>query len=257
MLPGKKYGIADYLALAKRYWWVVVLTTSVGAFAALIVSATEKDTYQSDMLIQIVPQAVPENILPSVVTIRTEERMGTLEAQVKSRSQLERIIREFNLYPELQGKVPMEDIVEVMRSAIKVDLIRQPRRFEMAADSFYVRFKYGDAATAAKVVAALGNMFVSQNAEERIKLAGNTSHILAEQLAEAKRNLEDQEAKMARFRQQYQGRLPDEANSNMQMIQTTNTQLQGIVEGIARDQISLSTEEKLYELALKEPIQLS
>ena len=253
MLPGKKYGLQDYVALAKRYWWIVAITTAIGAFAALIVSATEKDSYQSDMLVQIVPQTIPESIIQPTVTSRTEDRMGSLEAQVKSRSQLERLIKEFDLYPELRDKVPMEDVVNKMRTGIKVDLIRQPRRFEMAADSFYVRFTYGDPNIAAKVTSSLGNLFIARNAEERGKLAGTANQFLVAQLVEAKAKLEEQEGKIERFRQQNAGRLPTQADFNMQAIQTTQTQLQGMIEAAARDRDRRTFLERLYNAALDEP----
>ena len=68
------------------------------------------------MLVQIVPQSIPNSMVQSTVTSRTEDRMSSLKAQVRSRVQLERVITELNLYPEERTRLPMEDVVEKMRA---------------------------------------------------------------------------------------------------------------------------------------------
>ena len=261
MLPGKKYGVPDYLALARRYWWIVVVTTAVGAFAGLIVSASKHNMFVSEMLVQITPQRVPDAIVRSTVTVRTEgERRenpaeDSLEAQVKSRTNLERLIREFNLYPEDVARLPMEDVIAQMRSAIVVDLVRQARH--LPADAFYVRYTYYDPDLAAKVTAAVGQLFISENARERKELAGGTNKFLAVQLAESKQKLDAQEQLMERFRQQHAGRLPTERDFNMQVVQSTQAQLQALIEATARDRDRRQTTQRMYADALVTPLPVS
>ena len=162
MLPGKKYAVSDYVGLLTRYWWVIAVSAAVGLFLALIVSSKVKDAYQSEMLVQIVPQRVPNSFVQAIVTENTEDRMGSLEAQVKSRSQLERLIREFNLYAPERAEMPLEDVVNKMRLAITIELIRPMRH--LPVDAFYVRFTYINPDLAAKVTSSLGNLFIAQNA---------------------------------------------------------------------------------------------
>jgi hypothetical protein len=130
------------VGIAKRRWWLLTLPPVIGFFVALLYSASLKNTYQSEMLIQIVPQRVPDAYVRSTVTIRTEDRMDSLEAMVKSRGQLEQLIAEFDLWPEERAHLPLEDVVDHMRMAIGVSLVRPGRN--MPPDSFYVRFMYGD-----------------------------------------------------------------------------------------------------------------
>jgi polysaccharide chain length determinant protein (PEP-CTERM system associated) len=252
MLPGKTYGVQDYVAVAQRYWWLVAASTAIGLFAALLVSASQKDVYQSEMLVQIVPQRVPDRFVPSTITARTEDRMDSLEAQVKSRSQLERLIREFDLYRDEQARMPMEDVVAIMRNAIKVDLIRPARN--MPADAFNLKFTYGNPDLAARVTTALGNLFIAQNARERGELADSTNGFLEIQLAEAKVRLEEQERKVKQFRQKFAGRLPTQSDFNLQAIQTNQSQLQALVESVARDRDRRMLLERLYNDAVAEPV---
>jgi polysaccharide chain length determinant protein (PEP-CTERM system associated) len=255
MLPGKKYGIEDYVGLGKRYWWIVVATTVIGAFAALMVSASEKDIYQSEMLIQIVPQRVPDAIVRSTVTVKTEDRMDSLEAQVKSRTSMERLIREFNLYPADVASMPMEDVVGKLRGAIEIELVRAARH--LPADAFYVKFTYSDRGIAQRVTSAVGNLFILENARERKDLAGGTNKFLALQLAEAKQKLDAAEERMERFRLQHAGRLPTERDFNLQAVQTTSTNLQSLLESTARDRNQRETNKRMMEQALATPIAVS
>jgi protein tyrosine kinase modulator len=254
MLPGKKYDVKDYITLARRYWWIVAATTGFAAFLSLMLSASQKDMYQSEMLVQIVPQRVPATYVPPTVTARTEDRMGPLEAQVKSRSQLERLIKEFDLYSEERASMTFDDVIGIMRASIQIQLVRQPRGSEITADAFYLRFTYFDPGVAARVTTALGNLFIVQNARERGELATAANQFLSDQLVEARARLGEQEQKVEKFRQAHAGRLPTQADFNMQAINTTSIQLQSLVESAARDRDRRNGLERAYNDLLSEPV---
>jgi uncharacterized protein involved in exopolysaccharide biosynthesis len=82
------------------------------------------DRYRSDTLILVVPQRVPENYVRSTVTTRVEDRLQVISQQILSRTRLERIIQDLNLYPEERKTEIMEDIVERMRNDIETPVVR-------------------------------------------------------------------------------------------------------------------------------------
>src|SRR5687768_883310 len=108
MLPTKKTSPADILAMLRRRVALITVPPLVTLFAALIYSTSVANVYQSDMLIEIVPQRVPDAFVRSTVTLRTEERLEAITVQVTSRTQLEQMIVEFDLYPNERKKLPME-----------------------------------------------------------------------------------------------------------------------------------------------------
>jgi protein tyrosine kinase modulator len=252
MLPGKTYGPADILHLLRKDGWIVLACLLVGAFAALIVSAMLPNMYRSEMLVQIVPQRVPDSYVQSTVTMRTEDRLDSLSQQVMSRTQLERLIQEFDLYSEMRSQLPLEDIIEYMRTNINKELVR-PTRNE-PADAFYLRFTYADARIATAVTARLGSLFIDQNARDRGDLAEATNDFLEVQLNEARTRLEAQERKLEEFRQRHSGRLPSQLDFNMQAIQNTQLQLQALVESLARDRDRKLILERMYADAAAEPL---
>ena len=99
MLPGKTYAPADFLAMARRRLWMIVVLTIVGGYTALVISSYLHDMYRSEMLIQVVPQRVPDSYVRSTVTMETADRFTALSQQVMSRTELERVIQDMKLYP--------------------------------------------------------------------------------------------------------------------------------------------------------------
>src|SRR5688572_26949285 len=163
MLPGKKYTPEDILAiLRKRVWWVLVPFAVFGAGAA-IYSRVLPDLYRSETLILVVPQRVPESYVRSTVTTRIEDRLQSISQQILSRTRLERIIQDFNLYAEERRTGIMEDIVEEMRKDINVQIVK--------GDAFRVAFVADEARTAMRVTERLASLFIEENLRDREVLA--------------------------------------------------------------------------------------
>src|SRR6476661_2318478 len=76
----------------------------------------DHDRYASEAVLFIVPQRVPENYVRPTVTGRLDDRLRAMAQQIMSRTRLEQIIQEFDLYPKERKTMTMEDIVEMMRA---------------------------------------------------------------------------------------------------------------------------------------------
>src|SRR4029453_17789755 len=124
MLPGKTYNPEDILRIVKaRIWVLLVPFAIISAATALIVHALP-DRYRSETVILVVPQRVPEEYVRSTVTTRIEDRLQSIAQQILSRTRLERIIQDFNLYADERRTGIMEDIVENMRRSIEVQVVK-------------------------------------------------------------------------------------------------------------------------------------
>jgi polysaccharide chain length determinant protein (PEP-CTERM system associated) len=234
MLPGRSYKPEDILALLwKRRWWILV-PFAVCTLLGLLVSRFMPNKYESDTLIQVVPQRVPESYVKSTVTARLEDRLQSLTQEIMSRTRLERIIEEFNLYPDLRAKGIMQDVVEGMRKDIKVNITKGANRND-AVDAFTIAYTARDPQVAQKVTERLAGLFIEENLRDRGFLAEATTDFLQTQLADARARLEGQEQKLKEFRERHAGALPSQLDSNMQAINTTQLQLQALVESLARD----------------------
>lgn len=237
MLPGKKFTPELILQILWRRCWLLVVPLFLGGLAGLLYSRSIPDMYRSDALIQVVPQRVPDSYVQSTVTERVEDRLKSLSQQVMSRTQLERIIEEFDLYPELRRARPMEDVVETMNSNVEIEPVRNrlATRGSPTVESFHVRFVSTDARTAQRVVERISRIIIDENARDRGSLAEATNQFLDGQLADARARLEEQERRLKEFRERNSGRLPTQTQTNLQAIQSLQMQLQSLVESTARD----------------------
>jgi len=101
---------------------------------------------------------------------------------------------------------------------------------------FFISFKAQDAHTAQQVCGEITSLFVSENLSAREQSAEGTTDFLKQQLADAKRNLDDQDAKLADFERQNIGRLPEQASSNTNTLQALTTQLDAATQQLSRAQ---------------------
>jgi len=251
MLPGKTYSPADYLAIARRYVWLLVVPPLVGLFGALVYSAGLPNLYQSEMLIAVVPQRVPDEFVRSTVTLEIGERLNAISVQIMTRTFLEPLITELDLYPGMRRQVPLEDVVQRMRGAIEVQL--ENARSSRGPTAFRLRFSYGDPQMAARVTQRLGSIFVDQSTRDRGALAEATDAFLESQLDGARQQLEATEQRLEAFRERHGNELPTQQGSNMQAIQHAQLQLQALVERMARDRDRKFMLERLYQQAAAEP----
>jgi protein tyrosine kinase modulator len=226
VLPGKQFTSNEIVRIIKRRAWLVVLPFAIGLSAAPLISRSVAQLYRSETLIMVIPQQVPDNYVKSTITAKMEDRLPSISNVILSRSRLERIINDFNLYPEHRARGIMEDIVQRLRGDITVKLEGQ--------ESFRVSYVSTNPQIAQKVAARLASLYIEENLRDRANLADETNLFLESQLNDAKEHLIEHEKKLEAYRRQYSGQLPSQLESNLQAIQNAQLQLQSINESTNR-----------------------
>src|SRR5258705_4922174 len=241
MLPGKVYKPEDFLQILRRRMWLLLVPFSIVSAATATYSRYLPDIFRSDTLILVVPQRVPESYVRSTVTTRIEDRLQSIAQQILSRNRLERIIQDFNLYVGQRRAGIMEDIVERMRSDIKIDVVK--------GDAFRVSYIGDNPRTVMKVTDRLASLFIEENLRDREVLAEGTNQFLEAQLEDSRRRLVETEKKLENYRKQYAGQLPSQLDSNLQVVSNTQLQIRAVVESMNRDRDRhLMLERQLAEL---------
>jgi polysaccharide chain length determinant protein (PEP-CTERM system associated) len=228
VLPGKQYTPEDFLRIITRRGWLVLITLGLGAVVAVGVSKRLPNRYRSETLIIMVPQGVPDAYVKAAVTDKIEDRLATLQDQILSRSRIERIITDLDLYGSLRRTLPMEDVVQRMRDDITIKV--------EGKESFRVSYVGLEAKTAQKATERLASLFIEENLRDRENTAENTNQFLDSQLEDAKRRLVEHEKKLEEYRSRYGGELPTQATANLQAIQNAQVQLQTLAEAADRAQ---------------------
>jgi len=204
--------------------WIIIVPLFLALLAGIYLVFTLPMVYKADTLILIQPQKVPDDYVRSVVSADIDTRLNTISQQIMSRSNLEKIIEEFNLFSEMEyDKMYMEDKVESVQKRISVELIRQSRG--KSADAFNISFKGGDPRQVAEVTNGLARYFMDENLKVRETQALGTSDFLEDELVSIRDQLENQEGALKKYREAYMGGLPEQLQTNLRILEGLQVQL--------------------------------
>lgn len=246
LLANRQYSIEDYLAMMRRRWLALLLPALIIPALTYAASLLIPNRYTSQTLVLVEQPRVPEAYVKSAAGDELTERLSTMQEQILSRTRLQPIIERFGLYHNDLGKVPMEELLDRMRKNISV----KPVRGEFATrgsglPGFFISFNSDDARTAQQVCAQITSMFMDENLKAREQQAQGTTDFLHGQLTDAKSQLDDQDAKLAQFKEKYVTQLPGSEQTNLSMLGSLNTRLEAVTQAVAQAQ-----QQKTYMEAL-------
>jgi polysaccharide chain length determinant protein (PEP-CTERM system associated) len=237
---------ADYVAMLRRRWVLIVVLAIVGAPLAYAVSRFLPNKFKSQTLVIIEQPSVPQKIVESLDTSDINQRLSSMQQQILSRSRLEPIIRQFNVYPEDVNRLSMDDLVARLQKTIEITPIA-PMTETRAGQlpGFYVAVTLGDAHHAQEVCTAITSMFIEQNLRLRQEHSEMTTQFLSTELTSAKANLDEQDSKLAEFKSRHAGELPDDEQMNLNLLTGLTSQLDASTQALARAQQDKSFNESL------------
>lgn len=216
--------ITRYIDLAKRRkWWVTIpfLLSLLGGLAYLLFAPK---IYEAETLILVQSQKVPEDFVRSIVTTGLEDRLRTITQEVTSRTNLERIIRDHELYLS-KVNLLLEEKVELVRQNVNVDVSYGDRRGQ-EANAFTISFRNEDPVKVMQVTNALASNFIAENLKIRETQVRGTSSFLYDELAATEKKLAEKEADLKIYREKYMGGLPEQLETNLRILERLQEQLE-------------------------------
>ncbi|HEX7158545.1 MAG TPA: Wzz/FepE/Etk N-terminal domain-containing protein [Edaphobacter sp.] len=250
MLGHRVLTVQDYTAILKRRWWVIALPALLFSLAAIAATFFIEPQYLSQTLVLIEQQKVPEDYARPIVSEDLNSRLASMQEQILSRSRLQPIIEEFNLYGS--SHLGMDARIDKVRKDIRIRPIQSEIAQTNGLPGFFISFRANDPHTAQSVCAKITSLFLSQNLKDRENSAEGTNDFLKTELEEAKRNLDEHDAKLAEFQRQYMGKLPEDEASSMNLLMTMNTQLDAVTQALSRMQQDRSYSESMLAQQLRE-----
>ncbi len=236
MLGHRELTMEDYAGILKRRYRLILLSAVLLLGAGLGASYIIPAQYVSQTLVLIEQQKVPEDYVKPVVNEDLGQRLASMKEQILSRSRVEPIIERYNLFAGTNKN--LDDRIDLTRKAISIAPIRSEQAHGMPG--FFISFKAQDARTAQQVCGDITSLFVSENLSAREQSAEGTTDFLKQQLADSKRNLDDQDAKLAAFQRKYIGKLPEQTASNSNTLQALTTQLDAANQTVNHTQQSIT-----------------
>ncbi len=246
MIRNGEITVSEVRRVFRSYWWILPIAIigcgAIGLATALLLPKK----YTSETLVLVDQPRIPTEYVKPVVTDDLNHRLASMQEQILSRTRLEPIIEKFGLYADQRQRLHMEDLVAKLRTAVTIKPIDQmPGTLHNSLPGFYVSVVFDNPQTAQQVCTEITSMFMQQNTREREQQAVQTTTFLTSQLDEAKRKLDEQDQKLAGFKRQYLGSLPEEEQTNLNLLNGLNAQLEANVQSLSRAQQDKTFNESL------------
>jgi len=212
--------IKQYIDLVIRRKKMIISFVMISIFAGLGLYVKTPKVYQSTALLIYERGKINSgNRVTPDVTTETREMVATLTQQVTSRTSLEAIIKQFDLYPKERQKLPMEDVVDLMRLH---DVAIQPDK----GDVFKVSFNGAEPKKVMQVANAIAARFIEENLRYREEKASETSSYVGDELELSKTTLDKKEEIMRDYKLKYYNEMPQQFQANSTRLTALQTQLQ-------------------------------
>ena len=164
----KPSNFRDYYELVRRIvmrkWIIVAVWVVVTGIGAVFVLQKPK-LYRSgaEIIIQSGDVASPSQ---QAVSVSISERLRNLRPIILSRTSIEKLIADFNLYAEMRKSVPMDSVVGFVKGTVSVDV--------KGRDSFSVAVIHRDPRIAQLLADRLSKQFIEGSVSDAVRKARET-----------------------------------------------------------------------------------
>ena len=243
MIENRELTMDDYLAMLRRRAKVILIPALLAPLAGFLISYAFTPKYTSQSLVLVEGQKVPESIVQSVVTQDLTGRIATLQQQVLSQSRLQPMVERLGL---AKGGA-VDDKVEEIRENMTVEPVitdlaqiggtKKPKGAQSSpVPGYTVNYTASNPREAQQVCNELTSLMLEENLKSRQDVARGTTELLSKGIEDAKRTLDDLDAKLAAFKKQYVGQLPGDAENNLKILMGLNGQLDANTQTLNRAQ---------------------
>ncbi len=241
--PGKPFNLYDYQEVILRRLWFFIVPLVVILIGTAVYGLVVPKEYQATTLILVTPQKVPESFIKPTVTSKIEDRLQSIGQEIMSRTRLEQIIKEFNLYQEEAKSLRLEEIVALMQKNIQVQIKGKEGGY------FTIAYVGKDPKIVTLVTNKLASLFIEENLRLREQQAQGTSEFISIELSATKAKLEEQEKIIGSYKRKFTGELPEQRGANLQVLDRLQGQYQRIGDSLrtAQDR-KLLLEKQLADL---------
>ena len=205
---------------------VVVWTALAVATAATAYAYGLPSLYRSSATL-VVEGQMPEALVAQTVGGETNQRLQMIKQQALSRARLTELVERFDLYGYSSGKLSTDDALGRMQRDIRVE----PTSSDQTANgrpttvAFKVSYVGTDPKVTADVTNAVASFYASQNDRMRSQQASQTTELLGQELAEMRKQLDAQEARVRTYTARNSGALPQQLDANIAAIGRFDMQL--------------------------------
>ncbi len=209
-----------YIGIIFRKKVLIFSCLLLGIAAGMIVTVITPRQYLATALLSYQRQKINPSKMSPDVEEKISNMVSTLTQLVTSRTDLEKMIKDLDLYRNARANLPMEDVIDMMRKHIEISPSGR-------GDTFTISFTGSVPDQVVKVVNSLAGKFIEQNLRYREERATETSSYTNNELQMAKAVLDKKDAAMRDYKLKYYNEMPDQKESNLARLSALQQQYQG------------------------------
>jgi len=240
----QELGAKDVVDIVRRRFALIFLLAMLGGVLGFAAARVLPKKYTSKTLV-LVQQPESQPVTP-IATDNVNQRLATMQQQILSTARLEPVIRDLSLYQEDINRQPMEVLVERLRKSITITPVA-PMADTRAQNlpGFTITVIFDNPQIAQKICAMITSMFIDEDIKVSQKFDVGTTQFLDEQLAQAQKKLDEQDSKLAEFQRRNVGSLPEDSQTNLNLLNGQTSQLEAATQAINRAQQDKSFAESI------------
>ena len=228
--------IGDYINMVRRRKRVLVITASAVMVLIILTTFLWPKTYRSQAIILIEQQDIPTDLVQTTITSYAQQRIEEIKQRIMTIGNIIGIVEEFELYTERElERMTRTEIAEEFREAVTIRPISaevvDPRsgRPTQAIIAFSLSF-YGEVPSKVqKVTNEITTLYLDENLKDRNAQTKSTSDFLTAEAEMLSEQLQALDEKIAYFKEQNKGALPEQNQFNLSVVDRTELQINSLV----------------------------
>lgn len=226
---------ADYMNMLKRRKVSLLVTSLSILLLSIVLAFTLPAKYESTATILIQQGSIPREFVRSTVSSFAAQQIQTIQARVLTVANITEIVREFNLYgqsdDDLSKRLPGTELALLFRDDMEMEMVsaevidpRSGKPTEVTI-AFNLSFRSTSSTTAQKVTNRLVTLFLNENLGIRSKQAESTEEFFVAESEALNREIKEMEARLAEFKAENEGSLPQLYQFNLGIVERTEQQI--------------------------------
>jgi polysaccharide chain length determinant protein (PEP-CTERM system associated) len=235
MLGHRQMGMEDYTGILRRRKWLLIVPAVLLSAAAYLVSTKIPNRYVSTTSVLIEEQRVSDSIVKPIVNGDSSQKLTTMKERILSRTRLQPIVERFSLFSDTG--LPLEDRITKLHDAIKVTptaAMEGTRANQLPG--FSIEVTLSDPRLAQQVCSEILSMFLDEDVQSGATENNTIMDFLNKEVEEAQQKMNAQDAKLADFKRHNLGSLPDQETANLNLLTSTNTQMEAVTQSLDREE---------------------
>lgn len=229
------FQLDDMRGLFRRRGLVMATIAGGTLLASLLIAAWIPNEFEATTTLLIEKQTISERLVePGAPDTDINDRLHLLQMQILSRGRLSEVIEGFKrngnveIYPELEAELTRAEVIEYMRSKIKLtpvlpELATEARAQtgirpgDVVVNTFLLSFRHRSPKLAADVSNRLANSFIDEHLSNRTQISGDTADFIQEELRRLADETARVEKEIADIKTSNTGTLPEDFDANQRI----------------------------------------